>query len=256
MRRLAPPSRARTCSWSPLCTRRLLRRALVDLVRRRAPDARRCRPAPRSRLRRPPRSRAAPAAGTLPSRTLPPWFEMTIASWRDRRPPPRSPSTVRHPRTERLRSMERSYSSAACWSSGSGEARAAASLPSTWVCAWTVSQVSRHSSSEARAMPRSCSFGTNEEHDPAQEAKALLAARHLGGRIQDRDLLQMGAGDAGTHGVAVSASGLVQTAEMSAEILTSSPTTTPPVSSACCQRSPNSPRLSVPRTSRATRCWP
>ena len=110
--------------------------------------------------------------------------------------------------------------------------------------------------SEARAMPRSCSFGTNEEHDLAQEAKALLAARHLGGRIQDRDLLQMGAGDAGTHGVAVSASGLVQTAEMSAEILTSSPTTTPPVSSACCQRSPNSPRLSVPRTSSPTRCWP
>ena len=33
--------------------------------------------------------------------------------------------------------------SAACWSCGSGGASAAASLPSTCVCAWSVSQVSR-----------------------------------------------------------------------------------------------------------------
>ena len=45
----------------------------------------------------------------------------------------------------------------------------------------------------------------------------------------------------------------VQAAARSADTRTSSPTITPPVSSACCQRRPNSPRLIVPRTSMPTR---
>ncbi len=43
--------------------------------------------------------------------------------------------------------------SAACWNCGSGDARATASLPSTWECPWIVSQVALHSSNGKAGQP-------------------------------------------------------------------------------------------------------
>ena len=70
----------------------------------------------------------------------------TTASWvrrsraHDERPEPSGAGSgaVSQPRAVRR--------SAACWSCGSGGASATASLPRTWVCACSVSQVSLHSS--------------------------------------------------------------------------------------------------------------